>query len=155
MTTRFNIPLQPRGLLLFCWQKSKQKTMSAVSASLKIGDTSLKIRNLSPFHSAFGQTDFLRFVPPIFLTLTSQGGNQGIANAMDKKTKSVFERFRFLQCKHNSTQIFRSPICLLSSSMGYNKTNPNRGDRDLPFMKKIIILLSKRFFHGVLQRLQP
>jgi len=78
-----------------CWQKSKQKTMSAVSVSLKIGDTSLKIRNLSPFHSAFGQTDFLRFVPPIFLTLTSQGGNQGIANAMDKKTKSVFERFRF------------------------------------------------------------
>ena len=59
--------------------------MSAVSASLKIGYTSLKIRNLSPFHSAFKQTDFLRFVPPIFLTLTSQGGNQGIANAMDKK----------------------------------------------------------------------
>ena len=95
MTISFNIPLQPRGLLLFCWQKSKQKTMSAESASLKIGYTSLKIRNLSPFHSAFEQTDFLRFVPPIFLTLTSQGGNQGIANAMDKKTKSVFERFRF------------------------------------------------------------
>ena len=70
-----------------CWQKSKQKTMSAVSASLKIGYTSLKIRNLSPFHSAFEQTDFLRFVPPIFLTLTSQGGNQGIANAMDKKNE--------------------------------------------------------------------
>ncbi|MBQ3832311.1 MAG: hypothetical protein II815_03960 [Bacteroidales bacterium] len=72
MTISFNIPLQPRGLLLFCWQKSKQKTMSAESASLKI-------RNLSPFHSVFKQTDFLRFVPPIFLTLTSQGGNQGIA----------------------------------------------------------------------------
>jgi len=68
----YNIPLQPRGLLLFCWQKSKQKTMSAESASLKI-------RNLSPFYSAFEQSDFLRFVPPIFLTLTSQGGNQGIA----------------------------------------------------------------------------
>ena len=79
MTISFNIPLQPRGLLLFCWQKSKQKTMSAVSALLKIGYTSLKIRNLSPFHSTFEQTDFLRFVPPIFLTLTSQGGNQGIA----------------------------------------------------------------------------
>ncbi|MBQ2573343.1 MAG: hypothetical protein II575_03910 [Bacteroidales bacterium] len=79
MTISFNIPLQPRGLLLFCWQKSKQKTMSAESASLKIGYTSLKIRNLSPFHSVFKQTDFLRFVPPIFLTLTSQGGNQGIA----------------------------------------------------------------------------
>ena len=45
--------------------------MSAESASLKI-------RNLSPFHSVFKQTDFLRFVPPIFLTLTSQGGNQGM-----------------------------------------------------------------------------
>ena len=92
---QFLHPLQPRRLLLFCWQKSKQKTMSAESASLKIGYTSLKIRNLSPFHSAFKQTDFLRFVPPIFLTLTSQDGNQGIANAMDKKTKYVFERFRF------------------------------------------------------------
>ena len=88
MTIRFNIPLKPRGLLLFCWQKSKQKTMSAVSALLKIGYTSLKIRNLSPFHYAFEQTDFLRFVPPIFLTLTSQGDNQGIANAMDKKTNT-------------------------------------------------------------------
>jgi len=75
----YNIPLQPRRLLLFCWQKSKQKTMSAESASLKIGYTSLKIRNLSSFHFAFKQTDFLRFVLPIFLTLTSQGGNQGIA----------------------------------------------------------------------------
>ncbi|MBQ2350901.1 MAG: hypothetical protein II394_01650, partial [Bacteroidales bacterium] len=45
MIIRINIPLQPRGLLLFCWQKSKQKTMSAVSALLKIGYTSLKIRN--------------------------------------------------------------------------------------------------------------
>ena len=36
-------------------------------------------------HNGFKQTDFLRFVPPIFLTLTSQGDNQGIANAMDKK----------------------------------------------------------------------
>ena len=54
--------------------------MSAESASLKIGFSSLKIRNLSPFHSAFKQTDFLRSVTPIFLTLTSQGGNQGIAS---------------------------------------------------------------------------
>ena len=76
--------------------------MSAESASLKIGYTSLKIRNLPPFHFAFGQTDFLRFVPLIFLTLTSQGGNQGIANAMDKKTKYIFERFRFLHCKYES-----------------------------------------------------
>jgi len=30
-------------------------------------------------HNGFKQSDFLRFVPPIFLTLTSQGGNQGIA----------------------------------------------------------------------------
>ena len=53
--------------------------MSAESASLKIGCTSLKVRNLSTFHSDFEQTDFLRYVSPIFLTLTSQGGNQGIA----------------------------------------------------------------------------
>jgi hypothetical protein len=79
MTIRFDIPLKPRRLLLFCWQKSKQKTMSAASASLKISFTSLKIRNLSPFYSDFKQTDFLRSIPPIFLTLTSQGGNQGIA----------------------------------------------------------------------------
>ena len=53
--------------------------MSAASASLKIDDTMLKVRNLSAFHSDFKQTDFLRSVLPIFLTLTSQGGNQGIA----------------------------------------------------------------------------
>ena len=58
--------------------------MSAESASLKIGFTSLKVRNLPSFLYGFKQTDFLRSVPPIFLTLTSQGGNQGIANAMDK-----------------------------------------------------------------------
>jgi len=52
--------------------------MSAESASLKIGYTSLKIRNLSSFHCAFKQTDFLRSVPPIFLTLTRLGGNQGM-----------------------------------------------------------------------------
>jgi hypothetical protein len=79
MTIHFNIPLKPRRLLLFCWQKSKQKTMSAASASLKISYTTLKVRNLSPFHSDFKQPDFLRSVPLIFLTLTSQGGNQGIA----------------------------------------------------------------------------
>ena len=73
------IPLEPRRLFLFCWQKRKQKTMSATSASLKIGCTTLKRRNLSPFHSAFKQPAFLRSVPPIFLTLTSRGGNQGIA----------------------------------------------------------------------------
>jgi hypothetical protein len=73
------IPLQPRGLLLFCWQKSKQKTMSAEPASLKIDYTTLKVRNLLPLCYSFKQTDFLRYVLPIFLTLTSQGGNQGIA----------------------------------------------------------------------------
>ena len=62
-----------------CWQKSKQKTMSAASASLKIGCTTLKRRNLSPFHSAFKQPAFLRFASPIFLTLSSRCGNQGIA----------------------------------------------------------------------------
>ena len=79
--------------------------MSAVSALLKIGYTSLKIRNLSPFHSAFEQTDFLRFVPPIFLTLTSQGGNQGIANAMDKKQIRLRE-IPLLHCKYESPITF-------------------------------------------------
>jgi hypothetical protein len=46
----FYILLKPQRLLLFCWQKSKQKTMSAASASLKIGYTTLKIRNL-PFYA--------------------------------------------------------------------------------------------------------
>ncbi len=72
------IPLMPRRHLLSCWQKSKQKTMSAESASLKIGSTTLKVRNLPSFLYGFKQTDFLRSVSPIFLTLTSQGGNQGI-----------------------------------------------------------------------------
>lgn len=46
----------------------------------------LKVINLYPLRYAFKQYDFLRFVPSIFLTLTSrplsgvegQGGNQGI-----------------------------------------------------------------------------
>ena len=59
--------------------------MSAESASLKIAFISLKVINLSPLRSAFKQNDFLRFILPIFLTLTSQGGNQGIAIAMGKK----------------------------------------------------------------------
>jgi hypothetical protein len=40
---------------------------------------------LSAFHSDFKQPDFLRSDSLIFLTLTSQGGNQGIAKAMVKK----------------------------------------------------------------------
>ena len=52
--------------------------MSAESASLKIGFTTLKVRNLPPFLYGCKQTDFLRSIPPIFLTLTSQGGNHGI-----------------------------------------------------------------------------
>ena len=68
--------------------------MSAESASLKIGCTTLKVRNLSAFHSDFKQTDFLRSVSPIFLTLTSQGGNQGIAEGDSKKKKSVFADLR-------------------------------------------------------------
>jgi hypothetical protein len=60
--------------------------MSAESASLKIVCTMLKVRNLpyvlaafkTRLYNGFKQTDFLRSVPTIFLTLTSQGGNQGI-----------------------------------------------------------------------------
>jgi len=91
------IPLEPRRLLL-CYsplqlifsgahdclrqlspKTANKKSVSAESASLKITYTSLKRRNLSPFHSAFKQSAFLRSVPPIFLTLTSQGGNRGIS----------------------------------------------------------------------------
>ncbi|MBR4584311.1 MAG: hypothetical protein IKO34_10975 [Bacteroidales bacterium] len=104
-----NIPLKPRWLLLFCWQKSKQKTMSAESASLKIGCTSLKSINLPTFHFGFKQNAFLRFVPPIFLTLTSQGGNQGIANAMDKKTNLSSRDFVFLHCPNNIHPLFPLP----------------------------------------------
>ncbi len=53
--------------------------MSAESASLKIGSFTLKVRNLPSLLFGFKQTDFLRSIPPIFLTLTNQGGNQGIA----------------------------------------------------------------------------
>ena len=90
------IPLEPRRLLLCysplqfifsgahdCLRQLSPKTVnkksvSAESASLKIGFTSLKVRNLPSFLYGFKQTDFLRSFPPIFLTLTSQGGNQGI-----------------------------------------------------------------------------
>jgi len=68
--------------------------MSAESASLKIVCTPLKIRNSSAFHSDIKQTDFLRFVPPIFLTLTSQGGNQGIALGNIAKNNHRFEKLQ-------------------------------------------------------------
>ena len=112
MTISFNIPLQPRGLLL-CYSPLQlifsgahdclrqlspkivnKKSVPAESASLKIGSTTLKVRNLSAFHSDFKQTDFLRSVFPIFLTLTSQGGNQGILRSasylLKRSRKSVF-----------------------------------------------------------------
>jgi hypothetical protein len=57
--------------------------VSAESASLKIGFTSLKVINLPSFHYGLEQNDFLRSVSPIFLTFTSQGGNQGIAPSGD------------------------------------------------------------------------
>jgi len=74
--------------------------MSAESASLKIGFTTLKVRNLLPLCYSFKQTDFLRSVSPIFLTLTSQSGNQGIAEGDEQKTSFVFWRFRFLAILH-------------------------------------------------------
>ena len=80
--------------------------MSAESASLKIGYTSLKVRNLPSFLYGFKQTDFLRSVSPIFLTLTSQGGNQGILRSASylfkRSQKSVFaeisDRLRLICC---------------------------------------------------------
>ena len=65
--------------------------MSAESASLKIGFTSLKVRNLPSFLYGFKQTDFFRSVSPIFLTLTSQGGNQGILRYASYLFKKVAE----------------------------------------------------------------
>ena len=109
-----------------------KKSVSAESASLKIVCTTLKVRNLpyvlatfkTRHYNGFKQTDFLRFVPPIFLTLTSQGGNQGIAqgNGFKRSPKSVFAGIRdrqrliirdnkspdiykivaFLCCQHNT-----------------------------------------------------
>ena len=69
--------------------------MSAESASLKIGYTTLKVRNLPSFLYGFKQTDFSRCVSPIFLTLISQGGNHGIAKGDEQKMKYVFEKFVF------------------------------------------------------------
>ncbi len=46
------IPLMPRGQFLFVGKK-EPKTMSAESASLKIGYTTLKIRNLPYVMVAF------------------------------------------------------------------------------------------------------
>ena len=129
-----------------CWQKSKKKTMSAVSASLKIGYTSLKIRNLSPFHSAFEQTDFLRFVPPIFLTLTSQGGNQGIANAMDKKRNPSSRDSVINIASTNLHPLFSAvPLCFA----GHQKhkkipTENSAGTNDIRYKWCLILLLSFR-----------
>ena len=81
----------PRGHLLFLSPKTvNKKSVSAESASLKIGYTPLKVRNLLPLCYSFKQTDFLRSVSPIFLTLTSQGGNQGIL----RSTSYLFKRSR-------------------------------------------------------------
>jgi len=58
----------------------------------------------------FEQTDFLRFVPPIFLTLTSQGGNHGIAkgNGLKRSQKFVFaeisDRLRLIEAYLNICQ---------------------------------------------------
>ena len=82
----------PRWHLLFLSpNKVNKKSVPAESASLKISDTPLKVRNLSAFHSDFKQTDFLRSVSPIFLTLTSQGGNQGILRYASYLFKKVAE----------------------------------------------------------------
>ena len=99
LTSNISIPLEPRRLLLFLSPKTvNKKSVPAESASLKIGNTTLKVRNLSAFHSDFKQTDFLRFVPPIFLTLTSQGGNQGILRSasylLKRSQKFVFAEMR-------------------------------------------------------------
>ena len=99
LTSNISIPLEPRRLLLFLSPKTvNKKSVPAESASLKIGYTTLKVRNLSAFHSDFKQTDFLRSVFPIFLTLTSQGGNQGILRSASyffkRSQKFVFVEMR-------------------------------------------------------------
>ena len=99
LTSNISIPLEPRRLLLFLSPKTvNKKSVPAESASLKIGNTTLKVRNLPAFHSDFKQTDFLRSVFPIFLTLTSQGCNQGILRSasyfLKRSQKFVFVEMR-------------------------------------------------------------
>jgi len=108
--------------------------VSAESDSLKIGRTTLKVRNL-PFcascvydanpQNGFKQTDFLRSVSPIFLTLTSQGGNQGIANAMDKKTNPSLRNSVFCIANINLRPLF--PMSLFTSLTTSLTTNLTTG----------------------------
>jgi hypothetical protein len=113
--------------------------MSAASASLKNGYTSLKIRNLSPFYSDFKQTDFLRFVSPIFLTLTSQGGNQGMLTSY-RELKVRFQRWskkeirlreiQFLSLQNKSPPSFPDSLFLthnLYQTVIYHITNNKNG----------------------------
>ena len=68
--------------------------MSAASASLKIGYTPLKIRNLPSFHFGFKQTDFLRSVPPIFLRLVLQIQRFKVFLVTDKNFSAFLIFFR-------------------------------------------------------------
>ena len=74
--------------------------MSVESASLKIGFTMLKVRNLSAFHSDFKQTDFLTLRFPDFLNAHQPRRQsryahfvsraKGSLSAMSKKRKPYF-----------------------------------------------------------------
>ncbi len=112
------IPLEPRRLLLFLSPKTvNKKSVSAESASLKIGYTMLKSINL-PYvrvasktrpYNGFKQNAFLRYVSPIFSTLTSQGGNQGIlrsASYLFKRSRNfvfaeICDRQRLISAEEN------------------------------------------------------
>ena len=121
------IPLEPRRLLLCysplqfifsgahdCLRQLSPKTVnkksvSAESASLKIGCTSLRVAFKTRPYNGFKQNAFLRYVSPIFSTLTSQGGNQGILRSASylfkRSQQSVFaeisDRLRLICCLRN------------------------------------------------------
>ena len=72
--------------------------MSAESASLKIGCTTLKIRNLPSFHFGFKQTDFLysvRVIPQNRTNSTRNGACEFIyAESPISNTKEIARRLR-------------------------------------------------------------
>jgi len=66
--------------------------------------------------NGFKQTDFLRSVPPIFLTLTSQGGNQGIAEGDSKKKEIRLREIQFCRITKNKPPPTFSVAPILSTS---------------------------------------
>ena len=85
-----------------------KKSVSAASASLKIGYTSLKVRNLSPFHSVFKQTDFLhsvRVIPQNRTNSTRNGACEFIyAESPISNTKEIADN-RLHNAPHSASRV--------------------------------------------------